>query len=186
VYLDGLGNRVKRLRVGNRLGVTEPRVVFQRARRAAGGRLTSWSHVADAVDGGTSFRTRGDSDPNIGADSPPLLSNRAVRQDLLDAGWPLLDVSDDHAGTTDAATLNGWAQAMADQHGGSMPTSGYTVQVGNTGWSPNRLGDTVRLKLQDLWHGSTDLTVRPVGCKVTAPEKGKDEQVELLLGDEDT
>jgi hypothetical protein len=81
--------------------------------------------------------------------------------------------------------LNGHAEALAAQFGGSMPTSGYSVQVGNTGWSPNRLGDRVRLKLTDAWHDSADLTVRPVGCKVTPAEKGVPEQVTLLLGDED-
>jgi hypothetical protein len=184
-YLDDAGNRIKRLRVANQLGTSEPRIVFQRAVRG-GGRIVEWEHIADAVDGGTSFRTRGQPETgNVGEDNPPQLSTTVVRQDLLDAGWPLLDVSEDHDTTTSSETLNGHAEALAAQFGGSMPTSGYSVQVGNTGWSPNRLGDRVRLKLTDAWHDSADLTVRPVGCKVTPAEKGTPEQVTLLLGDED-
>lgn len=183
-YLDESGNRIKRLRVGQHLGVTDARMVFQRAARG-GGRVVEWSHVADAVDGGTTFQVRGDAPNNVGEDSEPLLSVRADRGDLLDAGWPLLDVTEDRPGVSDQATLDGYAGALAEQNGGAMRTSGYTVEVGNTGWSPNRLGDAVRLKLADLWHeNTTDLTVRPVGCKVTPPEKGKSEQVELLLADE--
>jgi len=66
-----------------------------------------------------------------------------------------------------------------------IPHSNYTVQVGDTGWNPNRVGEPVRLKLQDLWHTTTtDLTVRPVACKVTPAERGQPETVDLILGDD--
>lgn len=185
VYLDGDGNRTKRLRVATRLGTTGGRHVFQRA-VSGGGRIVEWQHTADAVDGGTTFQTRGDAaQSNVGEDQQPLLSARVERTDLLDAGWPLLDVGADHSGVTDAATLDGHAEAMAQEYGGSLPMSSYTVEVGNTGWSPNRLGDTVRLKLHDLWHDNADLTVRPVGCSVSAPERGKPETVTLMLSEDD-
>lgn len=185
VFLDSAGNRTKSLRVAQRIGSTEPRIVFQRAARG-GGRVTEWKHTVDTVDGGTRFRTRGDApNGNVGEDTEPLMSDLLERNDLLDAGWPLLDVTADYPGVTDSATLDGYAQALAAQNGGGMATSGYTVQVGNTGWSPSRLGDSVRLKLDDVWHQNEDLTVRPVGCVVTPADRGQAEQVKLLLGDED-
>lgn len=186
-YLDAGGNRVKELRVAMRLGSSSPRVVFQRSARA-GGRIMEWEHTADAVDGGTTFRARGDAaNGNVGQAQEPLMSARLEATELLDKGWPLLDSSVDRAGVTDVDTLTGYAEAMRTTEAGALPTSGYTVQVGNTGWSPNRIGDAVRLKLRDDWHTTTtDLTVRPVGCQVTVPSKGKAEQVKLLLGEDES
>lgn len=184
VYADASGARIKSLRVANRLGGTAPKVVFTRARRG-GGRISTWSHVADAVDGGTSFRARGDaSTTDVSSDGQPLLSDQLQRTDLLDAGWPLIDVSADYPGVNQVSALNGWAEGLSQQNGGAMNTSGYTVDVGTTGWNPNRIGEAVRLKINDLWHDNTDLTVRPVGCTVQPPEKGSAERVTLLLGDE--
>lgn len=185
VFTDSTGARVKSLRVGQHLGSTTPRIVFQRAVRG-GGRVVEWTDTADAVGGGTTFQTRGDApNGNVGEDTQPLTSDRVYRLDLLGDGWPLLDQSADYPGVIEKPTLDGYAQGMADQFGGSMPTQGYTVEVGNTGWNPNRLGDAVRLKLSDLWHDQVaDTAVRPVGCEVTPGERGQAEQVKLLLGED--
>lgn len=185
VFVDGAGNRVKRLRVETQLGLAVPRAVFQRA-VSGGGRVTDWEHTADATGGGTTFQTRGDApNGNVGEDKEPLLSARVDRLDLLGNGWPLLDVTADYAGVTDTAALDSYAQALAQTGGGAQPTSSYTVEVGNTGWSPNRVGDVVRIKLHDLWHPGVDLTVRPVGCEVTAPDGTAAESVKLLLSEDD-
>lgn len=185
VFLDANGNRVKRLRVADRLGLTTPRAVFQRA-VTGGGRVVEWEHTADAVDGGTTFQTRGDApNGNVGEDVQPLLSAHQFRDDLLDAGWPLLDMTEDHTGVTDTATLDGHAEALAQTNAGALPVSGYTVEIGNTGWSPNRIGDAVRIKMDDLWHDGVDLTVRPVGVSVTAPDGATPETVKLLLSEDD-
>lgn len=185
-YLDPRGNRVKELRVADRLGSASPRVVFQRAARA-GGRILEWEQTADAVDGGTTFRARGDAaNGNVGTDQEPLMSARLEHAELLGKGWPLLDKSTDRPGVSDVDTLTGYADGLRGSHAGALPTSGYTVQVGNTGWSPNRIGDAVRLKLRDDWHQEvTDLTVRPVGCTVRVPAKGQAERVTLLLGEDE-
>lgn len=185
-YLDAEGNRVKRLRVADRLGSSSPRVVFQRAARA-GGRVLEWGHTADAVDGGTTFRTRGDAaNGNVGEDQEPLMSERLEHTELLEAGWPLLDSSADHPGVSQLDTLTDYAEAKRATHAGALPTSGYSVQVGNTGWSPNRIGDAVRIKLRDEWHNAgTDLTLRPVGARVTVPEGDTPERVTLMLGEDE-
>lgn len=185
VFSEGEGRRVKRLRVGQHLGLTTPRAVFQRASKG-GGRVLEWERAADAVDGGTTFQTRGATpDGNVGEAQEPLLSDRLENTALLDAGWPLLDVTGDYSDVTEKATLDGHAAALRAEQSGALPTSGYTVTVGNTGWSPNRIGDVVRIKLDDMWHANTDVTVRPVGCEVTPPEGDNPETVKLLLGDDD-
>lgn len=187
VYADTDGIRHKDLRVASQLGSSEPRTVFQRA-ITGGGRVVDWTHVADAVDGGTAFETRGGPDPyyaNAGEDQPPLMSRRVDRDDLLAAGWPRLDVTADYSDVTDIYTLWGYRDALAASNGGSLPTSDYNVQVGNSGWTPSRLGDAVRIKMADLWHDGTDVTVRPVGCEVTAPSNDAAESVHLLLSEDE-
>jgi len=185
-YLDAAGRRVKRLRVAQQLGSPTPHVVFQRAVRG-GGAVLGWDKPADAVDAGTTFQTRGDApNGNVGEDVEPLLSRHVFRDDLLAEGWPLLDATADHAGVIETATLNGYAEGMAAELGGAVRTAGYTVRVGNTGWSPNRIGDAVRIKLRDDWHDTTeDTTVRPVGCTVTPAEGATPESIKLLLGDDE-
>ncbi|SDL14252.1 hypothetical protein SAMN05428985_11027 [Nocardioides sp. YR527] len=180
-WVDDAGNRHKTLRVQTRIGVIDPRAVFQRVANG-GGRVLEWSHTADAVDGGTTFWARGDApEGNADTEVEPILSTRYYAHDLLDDGWPLLDVSADYQGVKEVGTLNQYAQALRSTQSGAMPSSDYVVAVGNTGWSPNRLGDNVRLKLTDAWHDNTDLTVRPVAVTVTASEKGVDEKVALTF-----
>jgi len=186
VYPDADGNRIKELVVASTIGLTTAQTVFQRSARG-GGRALEWERTADAIDGGTAFQTRGDTpNGNVGEDVEPALSARVYRDDLLAEGWPLLDVVEDRAGVTEASTLDGYAEGLADQRGGAMPVASYSVQVDGTGWSPNRLGDPVRIKLADLWHTpAVDLTVRPVGCQVTAPEGSQPETVKLILDGDD-
>lgn len=181
VWVDQAGVRHKTLRVQSRIGVVQPRHVFQRVVHS-GGRVISWQHAADATEGGTRFWTRGDApNGNVGEDVPPLLSTPVERLDLLTSGWPILDVTEDRPGVITQATLDGFAAALAQERGGSIPTSAYTVDIGNSGWNPNRLGDNVRFKLQDDWHDMSDIVARPVACTVQAAEKGRPETVALTL-----
>lgn len=183
-WVDDLGVRHKTLRVQSRIGIIEPRAVFQRVAQG-GGRVLEWSHTADAIDGGTTFRARGDA-PEGAADTEvdPLLSTRYLNDALLNDGWPLLDVTADFSGVKEVATLNGHAQGMRATQSGAMPSSDYVVEVGNTGWNPNRLGDNIRLKLTDAWHDGTDISVRPVACSVTPAEKGVPEKVQFTFDSE--
>jgi hypothetical protein len=192
VYEDAEGNRVKRLRVANRLAedgqgdLLPPRIVFQRG-SGGGGTVLEWESTVDAVDAGTTFQSRGNStntDGNAGAEVTAPLSAQKLRADLLGQGWPLLDVTSDHTDVSEVATLDGYAEAMAAERGGAEVVNGYTVRVGATGWTPNRIGEQVRIKMRDDWHESEDRTVRPVGVEVQAAERGKDETVKLILGDE--
>lgn len=194
VYTDGDGNRVKRLRVANMLGadgmgnLLPARIVFQRAAGAAGGSVLEWESVADAVDGGTVFQTRGNStstEGDVGSEVTAPLSTMVERSDLLAAGWPRLDVTADYSDVSEVATLDGHAEALATERGGAEVVNGYTVRVAASGWTPNRIGEQVRIRMADDWHAATeDMTVRPVGVEVTAAERGKDETVKLILGDE--
>lgn len=184
VYLESDETRTKFLRVGPTLGGTTASVVFQRSASAAGSVL-KWTDTVDALTGGTVFQTRGDApNGNVGEDVPPLLSEVVYRYDLLDQGYPLLDVTEDRPGVIEQDTLDAYAQGLAAEFGGAIRTRGYTVQVGTTGWTPNRVGEPVRIKLRDAWHTDSDFTVRPVGCQVQAAEKGQPETVTLMFGDE--
>lgn len=185
VYLTETGARVKQLRVAKQLGLQQPRIVFQRAARG-GGRVLSWSTDVDVTEAGTHFQVRGDApDGNVGADVEPQMSAQWYWPELMSAGWPRLDVVEDRSGVSDAQVLSDAANGLATMRKAPVPHSAYTVQVGDTGWNPNRIGEPVRLKLQDLWHTEvTDLTVRPVACKVTPAERGKPETVDLILGDD--
>lgn len=180
-YLDG-GVRTKRLRVAPTLGATVPTIVFQRAIRG-GGRVLEWLDSADAVDAGTTFQTRGDSAAaNVGEEQVPLLSAVHEASDLLAQGWPLLDVTEDRSGVSEQPTLDGYAAALRDSRSGQVRSRSYKVTVAGTGWNPNRLGEPVRIRINDLWHTKTvDYTWRPVACKVTAAERGVPETVELLI-----
>lgn len=186
-YYSPEGDRVKELVADFRIGLTEPRHVFQRVARG-GGRIVSWGHTNDATLGATNTVTRGDApNGNVGEDVDPLMSAFWVSDaspTSIDAGWPLYVLTADYPGVSDKDTLDQYAQAMLQQAHRSVATSAYTIEVGNSGWNPNRLGDAVRLKLTDDWHDNDDLTVRPVGCTVTPPEKGRQEQIVLAFEDE--
>jgi hypothetical protein len=184
-YLDGSGVRVKELRAARQLGLRSPRVVFSRA-RGGGGRLVKWNNTADAVSGGTSFQAQGDAPAtDLDEQGAPSVSDRVQRLDLLNAGWPLIDVVQDYPGVASPTLLNAYANGMANNLGGNVAARGYTIAVETSDWSPNRIGDYVRIKINDRWHGNADMTVRPVGCSVKPPERGQAEQVTLLLGDDE-
>lgn len=184
VSMDENGVRVKRLRVAQRLGVETPQLVFHRTADGSGS-ITDWSSLADGTAGGTTFQVRGDApNGNVGEQVDPALSAVVERADLLGAGWPLLDHTEDRPGVSEVTTLDGYANANATALGGAPVTNTYTVTVGNSGWNPNRIGDPVRIKLRDAWHTNTDVTVRPVGCRVSASQKGQAESIELLFGDD--
>lgn len=192
VWAEGDGTRVKRLRLADRLGVIpgqRPRHVFERA-TPLGGRLLEWRQTRDATDCGTAFLTRGNTtteDGNAGSAVVAPTSTLVERTDLLDAGWPRLDVTEDHTDVSDTATLQGYANAMANALGGAEEVNEYTVSVAGTGWHPNSIGEPVRLRLLDPWHDTlTDRTVRPVGVDVTPAERGQPERVKLILGEDET
>jgi hypothetical protein len=191
VYLQADGTRTKALRVANQFGtdglgnLMSPRIVFQRQSRG-GGTVLEWQQTVDAVDTGTVFQTRGDAPTGTtGTDSQQQsMSTMVERSDLLAAGWPRIDVTEDRTGVSEQATLDGYAQAMAETRGGAEVVRDYTVRIADTGWTPSRLGEQVRIKLSDDWHAGVDLTLRPVGVEVKAAERGADETVKLILGDE--
>jgi len=188
VYYDADGSRRKQLVVADRIGITEPRWVFDRveSEHGFGGNILSWQHSADATAGGTAAIARG-STPTGAADQElqPMMSDRAFADDLIADGWPLLDLLDDHPDATVKATLDSYATGLIKTSAGAVPTSSYTVRVDN-GWSPGHLGDAVRLMISDTWHGRQSLVVRPVAYSVTAAEAGQPETVTLSFTEEDS
>lgn len=174
------GVRSKVLRVGSPIsGDTEVTI--------EGNAIEAWSEVVDAVDGGTAFQTRGAApEGDASVEQRPRLSSIYYADDLLANGWPLLDRTDDYADVSVPATLDSYARGLRDRNAGAITTSSYTINASRATWQPNMIGLPIRIRQRDLWHlDDSTPTVRPIGYKVTAEERGQAEKVELIFDDEE-
>lgn len=152
------------------------------------GNVLSWSIPGDATRAATSFQTRGD----IATDFRPLMSDIFGAQAFLDAGWPLLDMTESRESASMKETLNAWAEELRSRLSGTVRIPQPVVRLDeDTSWNPNRLGDPVRLILTDEWwpmvtdsNGrsvpSYSRSHRVVGCEVT-PISRDDGQEEVRL-----
>lgn len=179
----GTGARTKTLRVGSPLGAGgDPVATF------SGNKVRTWTETTDAIDGGTSFRTRGaapEGDASVA--QQPLMSTAHDADDLLARGWPQLDRTDDYADVIVPATLESYAAGLRVREAGAQTVNAYTVNVEGTTWQPNQLGLPVRIRLKDLWNTpAVSRIVRPVGFKVTAADRSTSERVELIFDDEES
>lgn len=169
------GRRVKRLR----LGAPRLREGSEPVMLDLPGDVLSYAFPRDATRGGTTARARGGTPEGGGA--RPVLSDEQVAADLIAGGFPRLDTSSDHSGTTDRAALNAFARAELAALRGPVVIPSVRVRL-NAGTTPSLLGATVRLRIRDVWfHEGLDARYRVVGVKVTAPERGRPETAELYL-----
>lgn len=154
------------------------------------GNVLSWQETRDATQGGTRFWTRGDSpEQDLTDEAEPLLSNKYRAQPLLDRGWPLWDVVEDHQGVTELDTLNAYARRLLASRAGSIRIFELTVRLDdNTSFSPNQLGDDARVILHDLWHPLDRLgapmfnrRARIVGCQITPPSRSQGQETAKLI-----
>lgn len=179
VYRDPVtGVRTRRLRLGSpriHTGVTD--LVLDRP-----GAILSYSFPRDATRGGTTARARGASDnTNQAKPSRPLCSAEKVAQDLIDGGWPRIDLSSDHNEVSDRAALNSLAVAELDQARGAVVIPAITIRLGEV-IPPTLLGRTTRVRITDEWHPQgLDARYRIVGVKVSPPERGRPDTAELYL-----
>lgn len=157
------------------------------------GNVISWSYPGDATRGGTSFQTRGDTvEEDVTEDSQPLMSNVWNADELLAGGWPLLDVTEDRQSVTDVGTLDEWAQSLRERLSGSVRIPQATVRLyEDTSWSPNRLGDRVRLTLVDEWWPRKDgaptfsKSWRVVGAEITPVSRDDGQESAKLIFEEE-
>ncbi|MGW0698743.1 hypothetical protein ACWD0A_05270 [Streptomyces sp. NPDC002867] len=173
------GERVRQLRLGSpkiRTGATD--LVFDRP-----GTILSYSFPRDATRGGTTSVTRGASvNNNAAAESRPLYSKPpVVAQDLLDGGWPRIDLSSDHNEITSQAALNSLAAANLAQVRGAVVIPEIKIRLGGV-VPPTLLGRFARIRITDEWHPQgLDARYRIIGVKVSPPQRGRPDTAELYL-----
>ncbi|GGZ53500.1 hypothetical protein AB0P12_31480 [Streptomyces subrutilus] len=172
------GNRTRQLRLGSpriHTGVTD--LVLDRP-----GAILSYSFPRDATRGGTTSRARGASvNANQAEESRPVYSDELVAQDLIDGGWPRIDLASDHNTVGDKAALTSLAAAELAQARGAVVIPAITIRLGGV-VPPTLLGRTTRIRITDEWHPEgLDARYRIIGAKVTPPERGRPDTAELYL-----
>jgi hypothetical protein len=179
VYRDpSTGARIRRLRLGSRrIATGSTDLVMDRP-----GTIVSYSFPRDATRGGTTARARGASvNTNQAEESRPLYADAPDAQDLLDAGYPRVDLSSDHNTVTDIATLTSLATAELAQARGAVVIPAITVRLDGM-VPPSLIGRTVRVRITDEWFTEgLDTRYRIVGVKVTPAERGRPDTAELYL-----
>ncbi|MFB7324114.1 hypothetical protein [Streptomyces sp. NPDC056190] len=179
VYRDPVtGERIRQLRLGSpriRTGATD--LVFDRP-----GVILSYSFPRDATRGGTTAMARGASvNTDAAAESRPLCSTERVAQDLIDGGWPRIDLSSDHNEITSLDMLDSLAAANLAQSRGAVVIPEISIRLGGI-VPPALLGRSARIRITDEWHPQgLDARYRIVGVKVRPPERGRPDTAELYL-----
>lgn len=177
-YRDPDGRRTKRLILGSpviQAGMSD--LVLDHP-----GPVISYTWPTDATIKANTWQSRGATDnTNQAAESYPMMSDLLVDQANLDAGWPRLDGTSDYTTVEQMSTLN--AHARADWDAFRDPVTIPAVQVVMSDQvGPTLLGQTIRLRIRDLWHETPlDARYRVVGVSVQPPERGNPETARLHL-----
>lgn len=153
------------------------------------GRVLTWSGSIDATNGGTAFLTRGENvNEDVAASSAPLLSDVTLAQDHLDAGWPGLDATVDYSSVRDQDTLNLYAAWLATHRAGAVRIHQATVRLdADTSFTPDNLGDYVRLMLVNDWwprvdgYASFSKSWRVIGMDIRPPSRDSDHDEATLI-----
>ncbi|HEY9372079.1 hypothetical protein [Streptomyces sp.] len=159
-----------------RLGSSQVEHVFSNARN--GGDILSWSEEIDALRGGTYWRARGDSvSDDASTAGTPLISDPALAEAHLAAGWPRLDRTIARSSVSETATLEAYAAYWATNAPGALRVDQITVALGaEPTFTPNSLGDRARIFLHNDWHPLHSRERRIIGISITPPgrEGGKE------------
>lgn len=183
VFQDETGARIKVLRTAGSFAQIQPASMYT----ISGYRLPAWTFERDATKGGTYFRVWGDpQDGNAGAETKPASSNYQVAQDLLDAGWPRLDVTADVGEVPQTgyqARLDAQARALRDRYSGIKDIVSFEVDLGTSEWHPNLIGQNIVIKRsqKDLWLPGATSVITPVVVEFSAPERGAAERVKFTI-----
>ncbi|MFP3968590.1 hypothetical protein SMC26_40270 [Actinomadura fulvescens] len=142
------GKRARQFVTAARLGQSDTDHVFTRP-----GNVVSWSYPSDAAAAATRWRARGDTkQDDLTADSEPLLGSIHTAADLIAAGWPYLDHTEDYQGVTQVATLDDYARWWRDTRSGVIRIPQARVRLDEApSFTPDRLGDFARLTIVDVW-----------------------------------
>ena len=193
VYRDPVtGKRVRLLQLGQvdptdqsptgqvakiRIGTTD--LILDRP-----GAILTYTLPYDATRGGSTARARGaDVSDDQSTHSGPIVCDEVVAQDLIDGGYPRIDLSSDHNTVTDEKTLGSLAAAQLATSRGSVMIPDVTIRLDDL-VPPALLGRTARVRITDQWFAQgLNARYRIIGVKVTPPERGAPETAELFLED---
>ncbi|MCT4355841.1 hypothetical protein M5362_22125 [Streptomyces sp. Je 1-79] len=176
-YRDAQGRRVKRLQLGHpTIRTSHADIVLDHP-----GQVLTYSLPTDSTVQANVWVARGESDnTDQSQESKPLTVSASAEADLA-AGWPRLELSSDHSGVKDGATLASLAQAELARQRRPEQIPELTVRVDGR-ITPALLGALVRLRIRDLWHPEgLDKQYRIVGIAVEPPQRTKPETATLYL-----
>lgn len=166
------------------LGESDPQHVFVDSPH--GGDILSWAEEIDALRGATRWRASGTSGDTGDAStaSTALISTFHEATAHLAAHWPRIDrtVSYD---VSDPGLLESYAAYWAANASGALRVDQFTVALGaEPTLTPNRLGDTARIYLENEWHLRHSRTRRIIGMGVTpvSRENSKEEAQIVVEG----
>ena len=142
------GKRARHFVTASRLGQDQTDHVWTRP-----GNVVSWSYPSDAASAATRWRARGDTDQDdLTADSEPMLGTVQTADELIAAGWPWLDHTEDYQGVTQVDTLDAYARWWRDTRSGVIRIPQARVRLDDSpSFTPDRLGDYARLTIVDPW-----------------------------------
>lgn len=148
-----------------------------------GGEILAWSVEIDALRGGTRWRARGDRvSTDASTSSTPLISAAHEAASHLAAGWLRIDRTVSHSTVTDPATLEEYAAYWAATAPGALRVESVTIALGEQpSFSPNNLGDSVRLYFENEWHTPGWKTRRIIGVAITPTSKNDGKEIAQLI-----
>ncbi|MEV7907620.1 hypothetical protein [Streptomyces anulatus] len=113
------------------------------------GKIKAWSYPSDATQAATAWQARGDTiQDDLGTASEPLMSTVYEAADLLGAGWPLLDRTEDYSTVRTKSVLDSYAQQLAATRSGAVSIPRIVVHFDDDfSIDPNYLGDTAKFTL---------------------------------------
>jgi hypothetical protein len=151
------------------------------------GSLSTFTRKASTARTGTRFRNFGSAPADIeGVEQLPLASPILTVDELLQNGALLIDKAESYSSIEDQTTLNDRTTMARQTYGRPLPVIGARVNVAKI--SPRVLGSTQRIRVDHPVFGAGvdgapgyDELHRVIGVKVSAGERGKSEEADLIF-----
>lgn len=151
------------------------------------GSISSYDISYDATTAATAWWTRGDTiDDDVSGTSTPLMTEAPVlSNDWLDSAFPHLDRVVDYSSVTVLDTLEDYAAWWRDNHSGvvAVPVVEINTSDNPTLIPPSALGTVAKFTVEDQFFGRGDFSSenRVIGIEVTAPSRGNQEVIRLVI-----
>lgn len=146
------------------------------------GNILDWSWDEDGTRGATRTWAQGAA---VAQGNSVLPINSSYYWDFprLAAGWPYLAAVEQFTDERDWDRIGERGVAARDRHfGGAVVLPSVSVRLSDTDLSPQHLGDTVRIRIDDAWWSPPlDAAYRMIGFKVKPPERDQEESLTVTL-----